>query len=257
MSWPNAGTDWPRRPSRMRNRLILLPGWAFGEAALAPLRDALLERDSHLQVDILPLPDRAEPAEWLKSLDPQIPDGAWLAGWSLGGMLAARLAASRAERCRGLIGIASNLRFRSSEQWPTAMPAEIFDTFHQAFGLDPELTLKRFTLLVSRGAFDPKTLARQLQVSHAAMSPAALDAGLQLLAHLDNRDVLGAFAGPQLHLFAGRDALVPVAAADALQAEVPDVDIRIVDDASHGLPLEQPDTVARLMVRFMREGEDG
>ena len=46
-------------------------------------------------------------------------------------------------------------------------------------------------------------------------------------------------------------------AADRLLAEVPDVEIRIVEDASHGLPLEQPDTVARLMVRFMREGEDG
>ncbi|WP_028238158.1 alpha/beta fold hydrolase [Stutzerimonas azotifigens] len=241
----------------MRDRLILLSGWAFGPAALQPLGDALAEQAPHLAVEVLPLPDQADPAAWLDELDRRLPDDAWLAGWSLGGMLAAELAARRAERCRGLIALASNPVFRAREDWPTAMPAEVFDTFHQAFRLDAEETLKRFSMLTSRGGYDPRTLARQLQVTFAGQPPAALDAGLQLLAQLDVRPALADFRGPQLHLFAGCDALVPVAAAEALLALVPDAEVAVLDGASHGLPLERPDDVAATLLAFLREGEDG
>ncbi len=40
----------------MRERLILLPGWAFGPAALAQYLGQRFERQPHLQVEIAPLP---------------------------------------------------------------------------------------------------------------------------------------------------------------------------------------------------------
>ncbi|HBP3402465.1 transporter, partial [Pseudomonas aeruginosa] len=40
----------------MRDHLILLPGWGLGSAPLEPLRDALHEREPHLNVLIEPLP---------------------------------------------------------------------------------------------------------------------------------------------------------------------------------------------------------
>ena len=48
-----------------------------------------------------------------------------------------------------------------------------------------------------------------------AAPPESLLAGLRLLATLDNRVALAAFTGPQLHLLAEQDALVPAAAGDA------------------------------------------
>ena len=162
----------------MRDQLILLPGWAYGPAALQPLCEALTELDPDLDVVIEPLPELAEPEAWLDELDRRLPDDSWLAGWSLGGMLAAQLAARRLDSCRGLVTIASNPCFRARPQWPEAMAAEIFDAFQEAFRLDPEETLKRFRLLCSRGGYDPRTLARQLEVSQSASAPAVLDAGL-------------------------------------------------------------------------------
>lgn len=240
----------------MRDRLILLPGWALGPAALEPLRDALSERAPHLNIEIEALPDLAQPEAWLDELDARLPSDCWLAGWSLGGMLAAQLAARRDASCRGLIGLASNLCFRAREDWPSAMPGEVFAAFHEAFGLDPALTLKRFRLLVSQGAKDPRTLARQLQVTQPSTPPEVLEAGLQLLVGLDTRGALRAYSGPQLHLFAGRDALVPPAACQALLDWLPDVEASIIREASHGLPVECPDAVAEAMLAFMFEGED-
>ncbi|KAF1067625.1 MAG: Pimeloyl-[acyl-carrier protein] methyl ester esterase [Pseudomonas citronellolis] len=240
----------------MRDQLTLLPGWALGEAALEPLLDALHEQAPHLTVRIEPLPHAADPAAWLDELDARLPVEGWLGGWSLGGMLAAELAARRGETCRGLFTLAANACFRQREDWPCAMPTRVFEDFFEAFLLEPELTRKRFTLLVSQGARDARTLARQLQVCLPALEPEALSAGLQLLGSLDTREALARYAGPQLHLFAGRDALVPVAAAEALLQTLPDVEVSTLPEASHGLPLERPDEVAAALLQFMREGGD-
>ncbi|MCY1535734.1 Pimeloyl-[acyl-carrier protein] methyl ester esterase [compost metagenome] len=241
----------------MRERLTLLPGWAMGSAALEPLRDALLEQAPWLSVEIEPLPALVRSEAWLDELDARLPTEGWLAGWSLGGMLAAQLAARRGDACRGLIGLCSNVCFRVREGWPSAMPQAVFATFLEACRQDPELALKRFTLLVAQGAKDARTLARQLQVTLPSTAPAVLDAGLRLLAVLDTRAALQGYAGPQLHLFGGRDALVPASAAEALLDWLPDVEVNTFADASHGLPLERPDEVAAAMLHFMREGEDG
>ncbi|MDH4870137.1 alpha/beta fold hydrolase [Pseudomonas sp. BN515] len=240
----------------MRERLILLPGWAIGPAALEPLREALLERAPHLAVEIEPLPALDQAGAWLDELDARLPQDSWLAGWSLGGMLAAQLAARRGDACRGLIGLCSNMSFRDRDDWPCAMSQEIFGAFYEACRLDPAQTLKRFTMLVAQGARDARTLARQLQVTQVPAEPKVLEAGLRLLDVLDIRAAIQGFGGPQLHLFAGRDALVPATAADALLEWLPDVEAQVFADASHGLPLERPEEVAATILDFMREGHD-
>lgn len=236
----------------MREQLILLPGWAFGPAALQPLCEALTELAPELDVVIEPLPELAEANAWLDELDRRLPRDSWLAGWSLGGMLVAQLAARRVDSCRGLITIASNPCFRARPQWPEGMAPDIFDAFHEAFRLDPQETLKRFRSLCSRGAYDPRTLARQLQVSHAELPAAVLDAGLQLLAELDGRAALHGYFGPQLHLFAGNDALVPASACAALQRWMPGILAELVPGSSHGLPLERADDVAATIAAFIK-----
>jgi len=241
----------------MSNQLILLPGWAFGAAALQLLLEALGEHLSSFEITIASLPERADADAWLDELHHDLPPDAWLAGWSLGGMLATELAARRVDTCPGLITLASNPCFRARPQWPEAMAAEVFDAFHEAFRLDAEQTLKRFCSLCSRGAFDARTLSRQLQVSRSASSDAVLDAGLQLLAQLDGRDALHGYFGPQLHVFAEADALVPVAAAEALRSWFPGVRIEIVPRASHALPLEHPDELAVLMADFIQTHAKG
>lgn len=238
----------------MREQLILLPGWAFGPAALQPLCEALAEQLPDIDVVIEPLPALADADAWLDELDRRLPHDAWLAGWSLGGMLATQLAARRGNACRGLVTIASNPCFRARADWSRAMGVEIFDAFHEAFRLDPPETLNRFRLLCSRGGFDPRTLARQLQVSQSQASCEVLDAGLQLLAKLDGRASLRDYFGPQLHLFGGRDALVPASAADALRSWIPGVTIEVLADTSHALPLERADEVASAMAAMVGGG---
>ena len=84
----------------------------------------------------------------------------------------------------------------------------------------------------------------------------ALLAGLRLLASLDNRAALTAFSGPQLHLLAEQDALVPGAVASELLALLPAGEVDVLEDCGHAFVLEQADVLAALMLDFIREACD-
>lgn len=243
----------------MRNRLILLPGWGLGISPLEPLAAALQGLDEHLHVEIEPLPelDSGDLQDWLDELDERIPQDVWLGGWSLGGILASELAARRGEHCCGLLTLASNPSFVAHEQWPSAMPAETFDAFLAGCAADPKTTLKRFSLLCAQGAQDPRGLSRLLLNAAPTASPATLMAGLELLAQIDTRAAVQTFRGPQLHLFAGQDGLVPAEAAGELFALLPDVEIGLIEQASHAFLLEDPHGVAGAIQAFLHEcGDD-
>lgn len=238
------------------HRLILLPGWGLGPAALQPLVDALNGLGLPTELAELPALTSSDPEAWLNELDARLPADCWLGGWSLGGMLAAALAARRGARCRGLLTLASNACFVARAGWPSAMDEETFAAFRAGCASDAAATLKRFAMLCAQGCSEARALGRQLQQGLPAQDAAQLLAGLDVLAVLDNRAALASFAGPQLHLLAEGDALVPAAAAAALLALLPAGEVDVLEGSGHALVLEQPQALAALLAEFIREAGD-
>lgn len=242
----------------MRNHLILLPGWGLGSAALEPLAASLRAQDSGLRVELASLPEvvDADPQAWLDALDRRLPKDTWLGGWSLGGMLAAELAARRGDRCCGLVTLASNLSFVARPDWLDGMPVDTFETFVDGCRSHTAVTLKRFRSLCSEGALEPRSVLRQLGVGVPDTDPVLLVKGLEVLGQLDTRPALQTYGGPQLHLFAGNDELVPVAAAKALSEWLPDVEVGLVEGTSHAFILEFPHELAAAIKHFLHESGD-
>ena len=199
--------------------LVLLPGWGWDTAPLEPLAGALEKQGVTTHLLALPeiLDDSTESCleRWLDDLDHRVKAGAWLLGWSLGGQLASALAARRGAACPGLITLASNPCFVQRSDWPCAMPKETFEAFAQGLTNQPEATLRRFALLCAQGDSAPRALAKRLQ---EGKSPAQRnqEIGLRLLGTLDSRPALTRFNGPQLHLLAEQDALLPQTLVEAL-----------------------------------------
>jgi pimeloyl-[acyl-carrier protein] methyl ester esterase len=108
-------------------------------------------------------------------------------------------------------------------------------------------------MLCAQGCSESRTLGRQLQQGLPAQESAQLLAGLDVLATLDNRAALASFAGPQLHLLADADALVP---AEALLALLPAGEVDLLEGSGHACVLEQPKTLAALLAEFVREAGD-
>lgn len=242
----------------MRDRLILLPGWGLGTAALDPLAASLRALDTKLHVELVALPELADSDVhvWLDYLDRTLPTDTWLGGWSLGGMLAAELAARRGDHCCGLVTLGSNASFVARPDWPHGMPADTFNAFLDGCRHHTQVTLKRFKSLCSQGAQAPRSLLRLLDVGVPATDPLYLAMGLEVLKQLDTRAALTNYAGPQLHLFAGSDALVPVEAAKALFELLQDVEVGIVEDSSHAFLLEHAQALATFIKTFLHESGD-
>ncbi|HEY6610277.1 MAG TPA: alpha/beta fold hydrolase [Pseudomonas sp.] len=237
-------------------RLILLPGWGLGPAALQPLAEALNAQGLNVELAELPTLTSSDPEAWLAELDARLPADCWLGGWSLGGMLATALAARRGARCSGLLTLASNACFVARAGWSQAMDEATFAAFRAGCAADAAATLKRFAMLCAQGCGDARALGRQLQQGLPAQAPAQLLAGLDVLAALDNRAALAAFAGPQLHLLAESDALVPAPAAEALLTLLPAGEVDVLEGSGHALVLEQPQALAALLAEFVREAGD-
>ena len=242
----------------MREQLILLPGWGLGSLPLEVLVEALRGLAPQLQVTIEALPEleSGEPRDWLLELDERLPPHTWLGGWSLGGMLASELARKRGDHCCGLLTLASNPSFLARPDWPHGMAEDTFGTFLDGCRNHTQVTLKRFRTLCSDGALQPRTLLRQLGVGVPDTDPLYLATGLEVLAKLDTREALQAYGGPQLHLFAGSDALVPAEAAKALSELLPDVEVGLVEDSSHAFLLEYPQELAAGIKSFLHESGD-
>ena len=235
-----------------KQTLILLPGWGLSSTTLQPLAE-LLARD--LSVEIRALPDFNQ-VDWLTQLEQELPDNCWLAGWSLGGMLATLLVSRQPERYAGLITLGSNASFVAHTDWPHAMAALTFSVFAKAVKHCPSMALKRFISLCAQGDAQHKQLAQRLlalnENTKKPLSSEAAIAGLEVLVELDNRAPITAYSGAQLHLLAEQDALVPSAVLKDMQQLNPLARVELML-GSHAFVLSDAQQVAERMLDFIHE----
>ena len=130
------------------------------------------------------------------------------------------------------------------------MPTATFAEFRELCRVDLALGLKRFALLCSQGAAQSRPLSRQLQEMMMQAEPSCALAGLDLLAALDNRAAIRTFAGPQLHLLAEVDALLPPEAAALLRELNPQATVELLGH-SHASVVAQADLLAQRIVSFI------
>lgn len=239
-------------------RLLLLPGWALGPAPLTPLAQALRQRLPEFDIECIAYPELTShrPESWVAALDRDLPENAWLAGWSLGGMLATALADWRGRRARGLITLAANASFVARSRWPQAMAAKTFAAFRDDFQRAPVRTLTRFAQLSAQGGRDCRRIRRELLAALEATPRDHALAGLSLLSRLDLRDTLGRLRIPQLHLFGDNDMLVPAMARETIAERLPDdAHTDVLTGTGHAFPLERTQETADRMAAFLRQSD--
>lgn len=242
---------YPCQGDTCQGPLVLLHGWGNSARVWTPWLPALTR---HFQVLAVDLPgygqspgtaeDYADEA-LLARLAEVLPERCHLLGWSLGGMLAANLAARCPARVASLTTLATNARFVASEDWAPAMHPVQFHAFAMDVSRVPDTALRRFSSFQVKGEGDERALIQQLRSlaeGQPVPSGEVLRASLERLAALDLRAVLPGLPMPQRHFLGERDTLVPVAAAEALRALGETVQVTVLD-AAHLPFLSQPDAI--------------
>ena len=171
-------------------------------------------------------------------------------GWSLGGLVAMRLAERYPDKVSRLLLVSSSPRFVQAPDWACAVDAEVFDQFASMLQKDVTATIRRFLALQVRGTSASMKTVKQLQQAlsdRGTPTIATMMNGLNILSSSDLRTSLNKIRVPVNWLLGDRDAIVPVELAPVLQALMPQANIQVLEGAGHAPFISHPEMFAGLI----------
>jgi pimeloyl-[acyl-carrier protein] methyl ester esterase len=177
----------------------------------------------------------------------------FIAGWSLGGMIALETAFHRPDLFNGLVLISSTAKFCSGPGWPAGIPPAVLRTMTRKFKRDRKEVLRDFfrNVAMPSAETDENIL---LKIEKAcAMNPLELSAGLEYLSEADLRGKIVKLKVPALVLHGRQDLVIPAEAGMALKDMLALSKIRVYDNYGHGLPWQNPRAVAGDIKEFLQE----
>lgn len=226
--------------------LLLFHGWGFDSQVWVSLLPALSLRYDLWLID-LPGFGHTPYMPWesfKESLLKQLPKYFALAGWSMGGLLATRLAMESPERVTHLVNITSSPYFIKDAAWP-GIETTIFNTFYENVTFNPEKVLKDFIQLQLRGQHKPSIIGQ---------SPSAegLKQGLDLLLNWDLRPKLQELKMPILYMFGRLDAIISRRLMVIMQERYPQFTYFMFAKAAHVPFLSHPKEFIATLEDFLQ-----
>lgn len=247
--------------------LVMLHGWGMHSGVWQPLVKKL-SRQFTLHLVDLPGMGFSQPIEpshlhaVAEKVAEQIPGNADICGWSLGGLVAMRIALTHPEHVRRMVLVGSTPRFVNTEDaaWPHGIDAEVFQNFATQVSQDYQSTLIKFLTLQCMGASDSRATVKLLRNSFAERpvpTMGSLQKALRMLLENDLREEIPYLRKPVLLMHGDRDTLAPVQAAHWLAQHLPFGRLRVLAGASHAPFLSHPEQFIEALVQFLEPDHAG
>lgn len=205
--------------------LVLFHGWGFDSHIWLHLIDPLKSIFQLILVD-LPGFGKTPIMSWEDfkfSLLDQIPCPFALAGWSLGGLYATKLAFDLPQQVSHLLNIASSPRFLFEPAWP-GVKREVFNGFYRNIANNPYGTLMEFIKLQA-GKVEMQTIS--------VPELSALEHGLQILETWDLRQELSQLEMPTCFMFGRLDPITPMQIMQTMINQYPDFQYVLFKKSAH------------------------
>ena len=241
------------------NRLVLLHGWGFDHRVWDGMAAAL---QAHYQVE---RPDLRMPDVKDNAISRQGSDGCKtllaislkepcvLVGWSLGGLLAIRLAKQFPATVRAVVLLASTPCFFKRPDWPYGIEPHLLSGLINRIDRDAGAAMTFFCGLVASGDPSPRHTMKILRAQVVNNDKESLLHGLHVLAREDLRTDLAAITCPLALILGSNDKLVDPAIAHEINKLRADVHQVIMNNAGHApFVLQQEETVLHIQ-EFLHE----
>jgi len=196
------------------DNLVLLHGWGFNSDIFADIKLhnyklTLIDLPGHGRSPII----MGGLEEWVNAIIKIIPKNSIIVGWSLGGLIAIKIA--QQIKVKKLVLLASSPCFVNSNNWEYGIKRDIFSEFYKNLQHNTEKTLKQFTLLQSNNKQQAKNLYQQ--ICQYKVQQIALKIGLDILLNNNLTQELLSLNCPIQAILGKKDTLVPIKIKDWYQ----------------------------------------
>ena len=235
--------------------LVLIHGWAIGSWVWKKFTPYL---NAYQQVITIDLPGYKQPAKQPTNLNaPQniaqiaqeisakIPKNSILVGWSLGGLIATKLAHIRQD-ISALVLLASSPCFINKTDWKNGIEPIDYAQLSDMLRKDQIKALQRFIGLVATGDSNPRQTIQHLKqhISNNMPCQQTLETGLGILKNTDQRNLLKNAHCPVSIILGNNDTLIKHTTKTTIQKTHPQIEIMSIANAGHAPFLSQPQQTA-------------
>lgn len=255
----HTNTQLVTRTQGTGNDLVFLHGWGMNSGAFTSFIPYLT---NSFRVTTIDLPGFGENAKHVPSpynteslarmVTAHIPPKSIVVGWSLGGLVAQKIALLGQADLKGLVTIASTPRFIAGPCWP-GIAGELLAMFESQLESNYTKTLERFLAIQAMGSNTAKQDIKAIR-GHISEYPEpdeqALKKGLKILSTEDLRQHIGRISVPTLRMYGRLDSLVPTSGIDRICELHPQADTVVLPHAAHAPFISHPQQSADILCSF-------
>lgn len=240
--------------------LVLLHGWGLNSGVFEPISHKLAD---HFRVTLIDLPgfgrnatqmpDTYSLEELASIVGKHLPTKSILLGWSLGGLIAQKIAINGDQNLAALVLLASSPKFADDPEWK-GIKSNVLALFESQLEQDFSKTLNRFLAIQALGSESAKQDIRKIkdQVQHYPIPDEyALRYGLGLLSDTDLRNQLAKIQVPTYRLYGRLDSLVPHQIIDQVERLHPSEAVHVFAKASHGPFISHQDEFMTVLLNML------
>jgi len=239
--------------------LVLIHGWGFDNRIW---KKFILHLEDQWRVTCVDLPGygargklaQADIDQIVSNIESDVPENAVLFAWSLGGLIAMKLAQSRND-IKALVLVASSPCFLNKLDWQHGVEPADFDQLLSQLSEDKIKTLQTFAGLVTMGEVHPRQTLNELNehLVRGVPDQETLMSGLEILRDEDLRQTMKKQICPIGLIFGENDILVRRSTGEAIQALRPDIHTIEIPATGHAPFLSRPRETADALMKLTAE----
>jgi pimeloyl-[acyl-carrier protein] methyl ester esterase len=239
--------------------LVLLHGWGMHSAVWQPV---IKQLSKHFTLHLVDLPGMglSRPTEpyhlhiLAEKISEMLPANADIVGWSLGGLVAMRIALDKPDLVRRVVLVSTTPNFVNKGDWDAGISPDVFRRFAENVDTDYHNTMTQFLTLQCMGAKDARATVKLLRKKFAERpvpTSQTLHKALNILLDTDLRSEVDRLRKPTLLIHGDRDTLAPVQAAHWMMQNLPMGYLRVMAGASHAPFLSHQDQFVEALIQFL------